>query len=172
LEEFGMGASAWSYFTQWQKDVERADDELRDEVFRSGKFDGVDGAPRSWGEDSSIGLEALGIRPLPPRPVRPKGWRPATIKEATSHMGLDGTHSILDAFGIAATEAFGRVFPAPEEWLMRLYGTKRPTRKQVEALGIPGEVLEWRMVYFAVWDEGRGAEAEPTWWYFQGHSGD
>lgn len=158
-----MGATGWEYFTEWREDVEQAYEQLRARVFAAGEFQCTDGEPIYNGEDW---LEGLGVARAP-RPVRPPGWKPATIEEAVSHMGLDGTHSILDAFGVSESPEFGKVSPAPEGWLVEVYGSARPMRAEVEARRIPAQLIEDRMVYFAVWEEGR-----PRWWYFQGQSGD
>ena len=140
-----MGATGWRYFVDWQKDINEALKALQKEVFRTRKYQCQHGGdPHEWIE----GLDELFVRagqrrPQSP-PIRPPGWSPATIDELLAHVDQEGTHSILDVLGVAITEEFGHVYPAPEAWLLETYGTTRPTRQMVEADEIPAEIRRGR----------------------------
>jgi hypothetical protein len=138
-----MGASGWSYFTPWQKDVGAALRVLqRKERVQMGAEDEM-AALLEAGEDGTHSiLDIIG-----------------GISEK-SYEERDGGEIAL-------------AFAVPQGWLMEAYGTTRPTRKMVEERGFdPAEQLErWTAVYFAVWDD-EAATGEPQWWYFDGCSGD
>jgi hypothetical protein len=57
---------------------------------------------------------------------------PATPEEAFERMGADGTASILDITHVSDEPDFCAVRPLSEEELDRYFGTKRPTREDVE----------------------------------------
>lgn len=71
-----MGASGWSYFVPYQRDIQKALDGLRERVFQSGDyFDGRPGAKRRY----------------------------TTIDALLRAKAEDGTHSILDVRTISDT---------------------------------------------------------------------
>jgi hypothetical protein len=101
--------------------------------------------------------------------------------EVLAAAGLDMTHSILDiALGISEKEFepgdpdnFMMGFAAAHDWILKTYGTLRPTRRMIEAnADALGEYIErGAAVYFAAWESEEGT-GDPKWWYFYGCSGD
>jgi hypothetical protein len=191
-KELVMGASGWTYFTDWNQDAGEALTALREEEFQAGRY----GQALVW---EKIAIQAGGAGETDPafaakmkataarmrelEQQRMGGRKPRTAAEAVEMAEESGTHSILDIVnGVSADTwqadedweaGFGKAFAAPVEWLMKAFGTVRPTRKQVEEEGLEGaEALErWQCVYFAVWEEGT-EKAGPRWWCFEGCSGD
>jgi hypothetical protein len=58
--------------------------------------------------------------------------RPKTIQQAFSSSGADGTRSILDMERVASSPETGAVSPVPDDRLIEIFGTDRPTRQMVE----------------------------------------
>jgi hypothetical protein len=120
-----MGAVPYWHFVKYQPDVNAALQELREGEFRAGRYNPV--------------------IPFPPSPVGPDSPAPAarhrTIREAIRAAGADGTRSILDLERVSKEARSGAVAPFPDEVLLDLYGTTRPTRGMVEQ-GADSEYLE------------------------------
>jgi hypothetical protein len=177
-----MGATAWHYFTPYQADVAAALQELRRQVFERGAYfkpweetvpfflrdlrdrrpEDLSDVERQVRQDL---LQALGDFPrlTPPDPL------PATIEEVLEYNAEMGTHSILDIEGVAGESAFGAATPVPEARLLRLFGTARPTRDQVEAreFAFADDLERWQAVYLVTYKGG-----VPDAIYFEGVSGD
>jgi hypothetical protein len=120
-----MGAVPYSYFVDYQPDVDAALHELREREFRAGRYNPA--------------------MPFPPFPVGPDspapGARHRTVREALRASGADGTRSILDLSRVTKRPELGAVSPLPDETLLDLYGTTRPTREMVEQ-GADSEYIE------------------------------
>jgi hypothetical protein len=172
-----MGASGWAYFADYDPDPAKALEKLRANVFASGKF----GEAHDW-ETAVQQMEAMLQDAGPLREIlerrmkadmeRHGGRKPRTIAEALDQAAEEGTHSILDIMcGISEEPKFATAFPAPDDWLIKAYGTKLPTREQVESMEFSAaEDLErWSAVFFPVCETAGG---EPRWWRFEGCSGD
>ena len=100
--------------------------------------------------------------------------------ELLLNAGEDMTHSILDIIGgisdtyydARGAHDFLQAFPVSPAWLLKNYGTIRPTRQMVEGKPEVFEDLErGTALFFAVWGKP-GDKGNPDWWYFYGCTGD
>ena len=107
-----MGASSWIYFVPYQKDIAKALDALRADVFAKGLYLGGHGKKVK-------GREAF-------KPA------PKTIEEALERAGEDGTHSILDVYEVHPEPDYGIVAPLSANDLEECFGTRLPMRADVE----------------------------------------
>jgi hypothetical protein len=171
-----MGASGWTYTTPYDSDIEAALVRLQEEAFERGDY------YKPWEEvrryrDSILAKppdrikdrERQYLKALKDFPFPDEDFVPSSIQELLEHNAESGTHSILDIDGIADEERFGAATPVPDEDLMRVFGTIRPTVDQVES--VPSDFCEnlrrGRAVYFIVYKDGEPHEIR-----FEGCSGD
>ncbi|HZV35558.1 MAG TPA: hypothetical protein VFB72_13375 [Verrucomicrobiae bacterium] len=166
-----MGASGWNYFTPYQEDVENALQALRKEVFEKGEY-GQSSALKSSDFDSlppELKFAFEGMRDLDEEKFGSKEFD--SIEELLEEAAEDGTHSILDIARTAKEPEFAVAWPAPKEAIIRVYGTARPTRSEIEdKQGELTDVMElerWQAVFVTVYSEGKPSEI-----YFEGVSGD
>lgn len=103
-----MGAEPWGYFVPYRQDIQAALDELREQEFRAGRY---------WS----------------PRGYEPGLPEPKTIEEAMEQAAEEGTKSILDMLTVGDRPDFATVAKLPDEVLMSLYGTDKPTRPMLES---------------------------------------
>jgi hypothetical protein len=146
-----MGAVPYRYFVKYQPDINAALQELREREFRAGRYNPV--------------------MPFPPFPVRADspapGARHRTIREALRVSGANGTRSILDLERVSGKLESGAVAPFPDEVLLELYATTRPTRELVEQ-GTDSEYIErGQGIYIIVYRDDRPDEI-----FFAGYSYD
>jgi hypothetical protein len=146
-----MGAVPYRYFVKYQADINAALQELRERELRAGRYNPV--------------------MPFPPFPVRADspapGARHRTIREALRASGADGTRSILDLERVSEKIGSGVVAPFPDEVLLELYGTTRPTREMVEQ-GAQSEYIDrGQGIYIIVY-----RDEQPEELYFAGYSYD
>jgi hypothetical protein len=111
-----MGAEPYWYFVDYQPDVQRALDALREREFRAGRYHPA--------------MSSLGFPPGPESPT--PGAKHRSIREAQAAAGADGTRSILDIATVAKEPDLFVAVPVDDEALEELYGTTRPTRQMVE----------------------------------------
>ena len=142
-----MGASPWDYFVPYREDIAAALKELKQQEFAADRYN--------------------------------KGWRgttAASIAEAQQNAEADGTRSILDMEGIMATPhepdsdapQLGMVAPLSADQLVKLFGTDKPTRAQIEEAGGYPEWLDRGLsVYVIAYDGDTPSEI-----YFGGLSYD
>ena len=147
-----MGGSPWFYFVAYQPDISGALQELRRREFEAGRYN-----PVLW---------------MPPFPVDANSPAPgaqhASIEEAMEDADADGTRSILDMERISDTPDYGAVAPLPNEVLMDLFGTDKPTREMIEDNDDLFEMLErGQGVYVIAYQND-----EPSEIYFAGYSYD
>ena len=97
------------------------------------------------------------------------GPRPKTIEELVERAAEDGTHSILDIDRVSDDLDFGAVAPMPAELLLRIYGTEKPTRSDIEAHQYEAieNIERWQGYYTVVYEND-----QPSEFYFEGVSGD
>jgi len=146
-----MGASGWQYKIPYQSDMDKALAELRQRVFDQGEYEypvpdfGIldemgffqedDGEAkitmlREYGMACVIpiyeasgtsglvsALEAIAVDPI----------KSLEDLDLLQNFSCDGTHSILDIYGISPTRVFGMLSPIPAEQLISIFGTDRPT---------------------------------------------
>jgi hypothetical protein len=197
-----MGASGWQYFVPYQPDIDRVLHDLRRDVLDRGAYEepGVELEfldevgffeadederepmmaefglePLRWVIDQ-VGIEGLRAW-LESRQWSPdlRGPRPRPMEEleALQCLSMGGTHSILDIDGISPTRADGAIYPLPDDVLVSLFGTARPTRDIIEAW--QGRDDPDRYGHY---DRGQGfyvityADGEPDEIYIEGASGD
>lgn len=119
-------------------------------------------------EDVQKALEKLRLREFRAGRYRGAEEHPATIEEAFENMDEDGTASILDITHIADEPEFFAVAPLPPSFLLRLFGTPKPTR----------EMIERNMDFYEDIDRGQGVyivaykDDKPSEIFFGGYSFD
>src|ERR1700684_2885025 len=111
-----MGAEPWWYIVEYQEDVERALQDLRQREFEAGRY---------FPAMKDLKFPITETSPAP-------GASHSSIEEALDAAGEGGTSSILDIDSGSETENPGTVFPLDDEVLEEFYGTIMPRRAQVE----------------------------------------
>ena len=182
-----MGSSEWGYFAPYQADVGRALEQLRQEVFESGRYyrEEVDQSEPEptyeqmvdlagdlsdmWPEDQVAFLQGLLDDN---RETYARARIPVTdIDSLLTAQADSGTHSIIDiSSGISATPRNDTAFPIDPGELMAHFGTLQPSRQQVEVWlgeGHGSGVARNTAVYFVLYEDGRPSEI-----FFEGASGD
>ena len=147
-----MGGHPWFYFVAYQSDISGALQELRRREFEAGRYN-----PAMW---------------MPPFPVDANSPAPgaqhASIEEAMEDADADGTRSILDMERISDTPDYGAVVALPNEVLLDLFGTDKPTREMIEDNDDLFEMLErGQGVYVIAYQDDKPSEI-----YFAGYSYD
>lgn len=147
-----MGGHPWFYFVRYQSDINSALQELRRREFEAGRYN-----PVLW---------------MPPFPVEANSPSPgaqhASIEKAMEAADADGTRSILDMERISDTPDYGAVVRLPNEELIDLFGTDKPTREMIEDNDDLFEMLErGQGVYVIAYQDD-----EPSEIYFAGYSYD
>ncbi len=143
-----MGASGWSYFVPYQKDVGKALEELRQQEFEAGRYNQL---TYLW----------------------PEKRMPVSIDELMEWNETEGTHSIIDVFwGVAdepGTDNFGMATPLSTDELMEFFGTEQPTHEMI--VEHEDELMDfrsrWEATYVIVYKDGQPDEI-----FFTGFSGD
>jgi hypothetical protein len=142
-----MGASGWHYFVPYQSEMDKALQELREEVFNKGEygeeyFDSVATSEIENGEMAKkfphIPVELIetykkelqAIQKIYPSPNKRR--KPKTIAALLKQSGEEGTHSIIDIQGVSETPDFGKVTPLPSAYLTQFFGMENPTREMIE----------------------------------------
>jgi hypothetical protein len=146
-----VGAVPYWYFVPYQPDIDAALQQLREREFRAGRYNPV-----------------LRFPPFPVGPDAPApGAQHRTIRAALLAAGADGTRSILDLERVSKVRKLGAVAPLPDEVLLYLYGTTRPTREMVEQ-GADSEYIErGQGIYIVCYQGGQAEEI-----FFAGYSCD
>ena len=163
-----MGASSWDYFVPHQQSIENALNELREQVFRSGKFflrpqmeinpDSFADAPEEIREQVLAWIE------------REKSFsQPTTLKALIDWNGEEGTHSIIDVEHVSPIPAFGSASPFSTNQLIEIFGTDKPERSMIEQQKseIARMRKRWEASYIVVYKDGKPDEI-----FFSGYSGD
>jgi len=184
-----MGATGWSYFVPYQQDINKALQELKDEVFRQGQYENpfefdeneferqreflasiYQTLPEGLREQVMQSLDFAGAAAKHRRPKR----KPKTIKQLLKQCGTEGTHSILDIERVSATPTFGAVAPLSNQRLLDVFGMEQPTHDMVEKWStridpLDAELLyeRWEGIYVIVYKDSKPDEI-----YFEGCSGD
>jgi hypothetical protein len=147
-----MGGHPWFCFVAYQSDINRALQELRRREFEAGRYN-----PVMWEPPFPVDLNT-------PEP----GARHASIEQAMEAADADGTRSILDMERISDTPDYGAVVPLPDEELIDLFGTDKPTRAMIEDNDDLFDMLErGRGIYVIAYRDD-----EPSEIYFAGYSYD
>ena len=190
-----MGATGWSYFVPYQKNINKALQVLRRQVFTEGQYQGPYKPTGEELETAKLVLKTanslLAARSPDPETTRkqldvllafsgvlerPRRTRPApkTIKGLLKRCGENGTHSILDIDRVSPTPALGAVTPLSQQQLLSIFGTEQPARSLVETWSAQidppdAEPLygRWEGIYLIVYQDSQPHEI-----YFEGCSGD
>jgi len=147
-----MGGHPWFYFVDYQPDINRALQELRQREFKAGRYN-----PVMW---------------FPPFPIEANSPAPGakhpSIERAMEDADADGTRLILDMERISATADYGAVTPLSNQQLVQFFGTDRPTREEIETNDDLFEELErGQGVYVIAYRDHEPAEI-----FFAGYSYD
>jgi hypothetical protein len=135
-----MGAEPYSYFVEYQPNVQRALDELREREFQAGRY---------FPAMESLSFPLGSLTPSP-------GAKHRTIREAREAAGTDGTRSILDIASVGEEPDYSFAAPVDDEALEALYGTTRPTRKMVETnMDFLVDVDRGQCVYIITYENDR-----------------
>ena len=147
-----MGGHPWFYFVNYEPDIGAALEKLRQREFQAGRYNPAVDFP-----DFPVG----------PHSEAP-GAQHGSIEEAQEEADADGTRSILDMERVSDDPDFGAVTPLPDEDLIGLFGTDKPTRPAVEESEELFDILErGQGVYVVVYDGGQPSEI-----FFAGYSYD
>ena len=192
-----MGGTGWSYIAPYQEDIEKALQELSQDVFDRENYerplDALDGLNDLEGagffsadeqerqeitvqysvEALNVLIERVGLDNLRAE-LRSLTNAPVLTRlddlRALQCLSAEGTSSILDMAHVASEPASGTIVPVPPEELRRLFGTDKPSRQAIEDAEYSGKLgmgLRWQGVYLIAYDGGR-----PTTIHFIGSSGD
>ena len=147
-----MGSEPYWYIVPYARVIEDALEQLRQREFRAGRYNPV--------------------TPLPEFPVDPDDPGPGaehdSIEEAMEDAAEDGTRSILDLESVGEEPDFCVAARLPDEVLLSLYRTTKPTRAMIEAYPPLAEDLErGHGVYTIVYEND-----QPTEIFFGGFSFD
>lgn len=147
-----MGAHAYYYYVDYDPDLGKALRTLREREFRAGRYHPV--------------------MMFPPFPLEPSSPAPgpahSSIDKAVDASGEDGTRSILDLERIGTKPDYRVAAVLSDGELIRLFGTNRPTREQIEESDELFEEIERGMgVCIVVYSDGAPREI-----FFAGYSFD
>lgn len=147
-----MGASGWSYFVEYQPDLQAALDDLRRHVLDTGDY--------WWAKPYELGTAASDF---PDRPrTEEELWSDETVQEC-------GTHSILDVSDVVTKlgdAGFGTVRPVTEAEALERAGVAKLTRDHLEAIqDLHGERWTGRC---AVLHDQAGSAKEIFFWGISG----
>jgi hypothetical protein len=184
-----MGATGWSYFVPYQQDINAALQELKDDVFKQGKYE----LPFNFDQnevESQLNFLASVYQSLPDelrkhtnqflelgqaaaKQQRPK-QTPKNIKQLREQCETEGTHSIIDIEMVSSVPIFGAVAPLSNMRLLDIFGTEQPTHAMVEKWSARIDPLDaeplyerWEGIYIIVYKDSIPDEI-----YFEGCSGD
>jgi hypothetical protein len=140
-----VGAHPYWYFVPYDPDVQRALGALREREFAAGRYNPVVRRPVFGAPDRG--------RFAPAHP---------NIADALADAARsgEGTRSILDIDHVSQDREAGAAAPLPEDVVIDLFDTVRPTHEAVEAqLGdIFGILDRGECVYLRIYDDERPAE--------------
>ncbi|MGN6547306.1 MAG: hypothetical protein ACTHK7_19800, partial [Aureliella sp.] len=131
-----MGASSWHYVTPFHENPDAALQQLRSEVFQSGRYGDPFANVSLWSQLKSMPL-AVKLIVIAAKSFYSassfatwvaRGCRsPRSIEEAVALAAEAGTHSILDIGRCSQGPGFGVAWQLQPAARKRLYGTERPT---------------------------------------------
>ncbi len=179
-----MGASGWHYFAPYQEDVSRALQDLRQEVFEKGDYlnmwlylqwlidEGRESYHHQYSGSRDYETVEKAFHRLEQEWERVSKKPPQTIEEVLAFNETNGTHSILDIEQVSSSPQFRTVTPFAGKTLIKLFGTEKPTREQIEAMLDKGRLWKyvpgrWSAFYCIVYHDNAPHE-----FLFVGVSGD
>jgi len=137
-----MGGHEWFYYVPYQPNIDKALQELKQIEFAAGRYNPV------------IRFLDFPIGPDSPSP----GPRHPSIKAAIRSSMEDGTRSILDMDSVSKSPDYCKVCALPEQELMRLYGTTRPTHAMVEELVFLENAERGQGIYIVLYEDDAPSE--------------
>src|SRR5262245_45101350 len=147
-----MGGEPWFYLVDYEPNIDNALQKLRHREFQAGRYNPAVSFP-----EFPIGAQT---------PAR--GPQHNSIEDAIEDADADGTRSILDMERVSDTPDYNAVAPLPDEALMELFGTTKPTREMVDRSYDLFELLErGKGVYIVVYTGD-----QPSGIFFAGYSFD
>ena len=147
-----MGAHPYWYFVPYQKDVNKALQELRDREFQAGRYNPVMRFP-----EFPVDLRFPSL-----------GAQHNSIDDARSAAAEDGTRSILDVESVDDEPDLGVAGPIDQETLESFFETIHPTHEAIEEnLDFLGDIERGHCVYIVVYKENQPDEI-----FFAGYSFD
>src|SRR5262245_11699285 len=111
-----MGGHPYFYFVKHQPNIDAALRELRQREFQAGRY------------NPAVPFPEFPVGPESPAP----GAQHDSIEDAVADSDADGTRSILDINHISEEPDYCAAAPLPEEELLRLFDTEKPTREMIE----------------------------------------
>jgi len=147
-----MGANPYWYFVPYQKDINKALQELRRREFEAGRYNPVMRFP-----DFPVDVRFPSL-----------GAQHDSIEDAQAAAAADGTRSILDVESVEDEPDFGVAAPLDDETLEMYFETVQPTHEVVEEnMDFLEEIDRGHCVYIVVYKEGKPDEI-----FFAGYSYD
>jgi hypothetical protein len=111
-----MGAHPYWYYVPYQKDLNKALQELREREFKAGRYNPVTRFPKFPVDDR----------------FRSLGAQHDSIEDAVAAAAEDGTRSILDIESVDDEPDFGMAGPLEDDALDEIFGTTEPTHDVLE----------------------------------------
>ena len=121
-----MGGHPYFYFVKHQPDIDAALRELRQREFQAGRY------------NPAVRYLEFPIGPDSPAP----GAQHDSIEDAMADSNAEGTRSILDINHISEEPDYCAAALLPDEELLRLFDTEKPTREMIEENDELFEMLE------------------------------
>jgi len=138
-----MGGQPYWYFVPYQDNLSAALAALREREFRAGRYSPV-------------------IRYIefdePAFSGQNPGSRHGTIEKAVDDAGDSGTRSILDIARIGSQPDYGVAAPLGPGRILELYGSDKPSHRQVEKLEFLDDIERGQCAYVIVYDGGTPSE--------------
>lgn len=165
-----MGASDWNYVVEYQPDIDRALQQLRQREFEAGRFY----RPAAWLTQAlELGLIEAAFQPRMERSLSEfVAWpEPRSIAELLTQNGEEGTHSIIDIERLSQAPEVCAAAPLTPMQLLEAFGSARPTLETVLRSARAGALSGLRRRGEALYVVAHTA-GQPSHIYFYGFSGD
>jgi len=147
-----MGAHPYWYFVPYQKDINKALQELRQREFKAGRYNPVMHFPEFPVDTTSPSI----------------GAQHESIEEAMAAADADGTRSILDIATVEDEPDFCAAGPLTDEMLQEYFDTMEPSHEAVDDnMDFLEEIDRGHCVYIVVYKENKPDEI-----FFAGYSFD
>jgi hypothetical protein len=138
-----MGGQPYWYFVDYNSDLDKALQDLRDREFRAGRYN-----PAMRFIDFPLSSESLAPGP-----------KHKSIEAALKASAEDGTRSILDIEKVGTKPDYCVATPLEQRALEALYGTTQPTHEMVENnLDFLEQVERGHCVCFTIYRDGNPCE--------------
>jgi hypothetical protein len=149
-----MGGHPYFYFVEYQDDMQAALDALREREFEAGRYNPV----MRYIEFSE-----------PAFSKQKPGKKHDSIQDAIDEVEEEGTRSILDISTVGEEREYGVAGPIDEDTRRELFGTDKPTRKQIEENIDPilDMIERGKAIAIVAWEKKKPSEI-----FFAGYSYD